>query len=132
MCITDDDKCLIGVCCPSRRGSVKKRDVLLQPFLVHKYANLKIILIKRSGLTTPKRVNKVISGEKLGSYIFLLVFSEDFKSWIWNIGSCREGRDTPCLFSTNASFNQSPFGQSPDSASPEDLFWLFRERRARK
>ena len=45
------------------------RDVLLQPFLTHKYENLKAILIERRGLTTPERVNKVISGEKLGSDI---------------------------------------------------------------
>ena len=41
------------------------RDVLLQPFLTHKYENLKGILIERRGLTTPERVNKVISGEKM-------------------------------------------------------------------
>ena len=38
-------------------------------FLTHKYKNLKAILIERRGLTTPERVNKVISGEKLGSDI---------------------------------------------------------------
>ena len=43
--------------------------MLLQPFLTHKYENLKGILIERQGLTTPERVNKVISGEKLGSDI---------------------------------------------------------------
>ena len=45
------------------------RDVLLQPYLTHKYDNFKAILIERRGLTTPDRVNKVISGEKLGSDI---------------------------------------------------------------
>ena len=45
------------------------RDVLLQPLLTHKYENLKAFLIERRGLTTPERVNKVISGEKLGSDI---------------------------------------------------------------
>ena len=45
------------------------RDVLLQPFRSHKYESLKSILIERRGLTTPERVNKVISGEKMGSDI---------------------------------------------------------------
>ena len=45
------------------------RDVLLQPFRTHKYENLKGILIESRGLTTPGRVNKVISGEKMGSDI---------------------------------------------------------------
>ena len=43
--------------------------MLLQPFLTHKYENLKGILIERRGLTTPERVNKVNSGEKMGSDI---------------------------------------------------------------
>ena len=42
------------------------RDVLLQPF---KSNSLKAILIERRGLTTPARVNKVISGEKIGNDI---------------------------------------------------------------
>ena len=45
------------------------RDVLLQPFGSHKYESLKSILIEGRGLTTPERVNKVISGEKMGSDI---------------------------------------------------------------
>ena len=45
------------------------RDVLLQPFRSHKYEGLKTILIERRGLTTPERVNKVISGERMGSNI---------------------------------------------------------------
>ena len=45
------------------------RDVLLQPFRSHKYESLKTILIERRGLTTPKRVNKVISVERMGSDI---------------------------------------------------------------
>ena len=45
------------------------RDVLLQPFRSNKYDSLKAILIERRGLTTPERVNKVISGEKIGSDI---------------------------------------------------------------
>ena len=57
--------------CAALSGEVASvvRDVLLQPFLTHKYENLKAILIERRGLTTPERVNKVISGEKLGSDI---------------------------------------------------------------
>ena len=43
--------------------------MLLQPFLTHKYESLKGILIERRDLTTPERVNKVISGEKIGSDI---------------------------------------------------------------
>ena len=45
------------------------RDVLLQPFRAQKYLNLKEVLIERRGLTTSERVNKVISGEKLGADI---------------------------------------------------------------
>ena len=57
--------------CAALSGEVASdvRDVLLQPFLTHKYENLKAIPIERQGLTTPERVNKVISGEKLGSDI---------------------------------------------------------------
>ena len=54
--------------CAALSGEVASdvRDVLLQPFLTHKNENLKVILIERRGLTTLERVNKVISGEKLG------------------------------------------------------------------
>ena len=45
------------------------RDVLLQPFRSNKYESLKAILIERRGLTTPERVNKVISGERIGNDI---------------------------------------------------------------
>ena len=45
------------------------RDVLLQPFRSNKYKSLKAILIERRGLTTPERVNKVISGERIGTDI---------------------------------------------------------------
>ena len=45
------------------------RDVLLQPFRSHKYESLKAISIERRGLTTPERVNKVISGERMGTDI---------------------------------------------------------------
>ena len=43
--------------------------MLLQPFRSHKYESLKAILIERRGLTTPERVNKVISGEIIGTGI---------------------------------------------------------------
>ena len=39
------------------------------PFRTNKYESLKGILIGRRGLTTPERVNKVISGEKIGNDI---------------------------------------------------------------
>ena len=45
------------------------RNVLLQPSRSHKYESLKTILIQRRGLTTPERVNKVISGERMSSDI---------------------------------------------------------------
>ena len=67
---TDDDE-RYRLTCAALSGEVASdvRDVLLQPFLTHKYENLKAISIERRGLTTPERVNKVISGEKLGSDI---------------------------------------------------------------
>ena len=43
--------------------------MLLQPFRSNKYESLKAILIERRGLTTPKKVNKVISGERIGTDI---------------------------------------------------------------
>ena len=57
--------------CAALSGEVASdvRDILLQPFLTHKYENLKAILIERRGLTTPERVNKVITDEILGSDI---------------------------------------------------------------
>ena len=65
--ITDDDE-RYRLTCAALSGEVASdvRDVLLQPFLTHKYENLKAILIERRGLTTPERVNKVISGERAG------------------------------------------------------------------
>ena len=57
--------------CAALLGEVASdvRDVLLQPFRSNKYESLKAILIERRGLTTPERVNKVISGEKIGNDI---------------------------------------------------------------
>ena len=68
--ITDDDD-RYRLTCAALSGEVASevRDILLQPFLSHKYISLKGVLIERRGLTTPKRVNKVISGEKSGSDI---------------------------------------------------------------
>ena len=68
--ITDDDD-RYSLTCAALSGEVASdvRDVLLQTFLTHKYESLKGILIVRRGLTTPERVNKVISGEKIGSNI---------------------------------------------------------------
>ena len=68
--ITDDDE-RYRLTCAALSGEVASdvRDVLLQPLLTHKYENLKGILNERRGLTTPERVNKVISGEKMGSDI---------------------------------------------------------------
>ena len=68
--ITDDDE-RYRLTCAALSGGVASdvRDILLQPFLTHKYKNFKAILIKRQGLTTPESVDKVISDEKLGSEI---------------------------------------------------------------
>ena len=68
--ITDDDERYRLTCAAlSREVASDVRDILLQPFLSHKYISLKGVLIEKRGLTTPERVNKVISGEKLGTYI---------------------------------------------------------------
>ena len=68
--IHDDDE-QYSLTCAALSGEVASdvRDVLLQPFRSHKYESLKSILIERRGLTTPERVNKVISGERMGSDI---------------------------------------------------------------
>ena len=68
--IHDDDE-RYSLTCAALSGEVASdvRDVLLQPFRSHKYESLKAILIERRGLTTPERVNKVISGERMGTVI---------------------------------------------------------------
>ena len=68
--IHDDDE-RYSLTCAALSGDVASdvRDVLLQPFRSHKNESLKSTLIERRGLTTPKRVNKVISREKIGSDI---------------------------------------------------------------
>ena len=54
--ITDNDE-RYRLTCAALSGEVASdvRDVLLQPFLTHKYEKLKAILIERQGLTTPLR-----------------------------------------------------------------------------
>ena len=68
--IEDDDE-RYSLTCAALSGEIASdvRDVLLQPFRSNKYDSLKAILIERRGLTTPERVNKVISDEKMGSDI---------------------------------------------------------------
>ena len=68
--INDDDE-RYSLTCAAHSGEVASdvRDVLLQPFRSNKYESLKAILIEIRGLTTPERVNKVISGEKIGNDI---------------------------------------------------------------
>ena len=63
--ITDDDE-RYRLTCAALSGDVASdvRDVLLQPFLTHKYENLKAILIEQRGFKAPERVNKVISRGK--------------------------------------------------------------------
>ena len=66
-----------------------------------------------------ERVNKV--GQKVRVRHSILVPQTTSKdSWIRNASSGRERRDTPGLYSANASFNQGLFGNS-DSVSLEDL-----------
>ena len=66
--ITDDDE-RYRLTCAALSGEVASdvRNILLPQFLSHKYISLKGVLIERRDLTTPERVNKVISGEKLGT-----------------------------------------------------------------
>ena len=68
--INDDDE-RYSLTCAALSGEVASdvRDVLLQPFRSNRYESLKAILIERRGLTTPERVNKVISGERIGTDI---------------------------------------------------------------
>ena len=68
--INDDDE-RYSLTCAALSGEVASdvRDVLLQPFWSNKYESLKASLIERRGLTTPERVKKVISGERIGDDI---------------------------------------------------------------
>ena len=68
--INEDDE-RYSLTCAALSGEVASdvRDVLLQSFRSNKYESLKAILIERRGLTTPERVNKVISGERIGTDI---------------------------------------------------------------
>ena len=65
----DDERYSLTCAALSDEVASDVRDVLLQPFRPHKYESLKSILIERRGLTTPERVSKVISGERMGSDI---------------------------------------------------------------
>ena len=65
----DDERYSLTCAALSGEDASDVRDVLLQPFRSHKYESLKTILIERRGLTTTERVNKVISGERMGSDI---------------------------------------------------------------
>ena len=64
---SNDDDERYSLTCAALSGEVASdvRDVLLQPFRSNKYESLKAKLIERRGLTTPERVNKVISGERI-------------------------------------------------------------------
>ena len=103
--ITDDDK-RYRLTCAALSGEVASdvRDILLQPFLSHKYISLKGVLIERRGLTTPESVNKVISGEKLGSDI---PSGRLRYGWFRNDSSRLQGRYTPGLYRTNACIHSS-------------------------
>ena len=57
----DDERYSLTCAALSDEVASDVRDVLLQPFRSHKYESLKSILIERRGLTTPKRIKKVIS-----------------------------------------------------------------------
>ena len=108
--ITDDDE-RYRLTCAALSGEVASdvRDVLLQPFLTHKFDNLKAILIKRRGLTTPERVNKVISGEKLGSDTPSRFLGRLQKTAGLKKNGCRQGSYPPSLHSTNAAFSTCSF-----------------------
>ena len=68
----DDDDERYSLTCAALSGEIASdvRDMLLQPFRSNKYDSLKAILIERRGLTTPERVNKVISGERIGQFTY--------------------------------------------------------------
>ena len=121
--INNDDE-RYSLTCAALSGEVASdvRDVLLQPFRSHKYESLKAILIERRGLTTPERVNKVISGERMvqvqtfphvscGVYKRQQVLA---RKW-WGGG---EGSHTPSVHPADARFNQSSFGNSTRQCHP--------------
>ena len=102
--ITDDDE-RYRLICAALSGEVASdvRDVLLQPFRTQKYFNLKEVLIERRGLTTSERVNKVISGEKLGndipsSFLRHLQKTSGFEASC----SCRQSCHIPGFHTTDA------------------------------
>ena len=113
--------------CAAISGEVASdvRDVSLQPFLTHKYENEKAILIERRGLTTPERVNKLISGEKLGSDI-----PSRFLSWLQKTASFGTKAVVGKAVIHQAFIRQMPpsvrahLATQPDSASLENLAML--------
>ena len=88
--ITDDDE-RYRLTCAALSGEVASdvRDILLQPFLSHKYISLKGVLIERRGLTTPERVNKVIRREAGHGHSFTFSSTSPEDRWIRNDSSSR-------------------------------------------
>ena len=114
--INDDDE-RYSLTCAALSGEVASdvRDVLLQPFRSNKYDSLKAILIERRGLTTPERVNKVISGEKIGN----AASAEDCRFRHQSCGG--ESCNSSSIHTPDARFHQSPFGDSTRQCHP----WKF-------
>ena len=117
----DDDDERYSLTCAALSGEIGSdvRDVLLQPFRSNKYDSLKAILIERRGLTTPERVNKVISGEKIGNDIpsaFPAASAEDCRFRHQNC--CGKGCNSASVHTTDARFHQSPFGDSTRQCYP--------------
>ena len=110
--IHDDDE-RYSLTCAALSGEVASdvRDVLLQPFRSHKYESLKSTIIERRGLTTPERVNKVISGERMGSDIPSR-FLRRLQKTAGFSGSGEKGGYTPGIYSANANFNSCSFGHT--------------------
>ena len=127
--------------CAALSGEVASdvRDMLLQPFLTHKYENLKGILIERRGLTTPEQVYKVNSGEKMGSDIPLR-----FLRWLQKTAEFGTLAVIGKAMIRQAFIRQMPVSirghleTQPNSGSLDSLAVLadrclgFRERRGRK
>ena len=112
--ITGDDE-QYSLTCAALSGEVEfdVGDVLLQPFLTHKYESLKGNLIERRSLTTPERVSKVISGEKIGSDIpsrFRVTITEEGR---FRYESCsRKGCYMAGLYQTDAHIDTCPLGHT--------------------
>ena len=87
--ITDDDE-RYRLTCAALSGEVASdvRDILLHPFLSHKYISLKGVLIERRGLTH-ERVNKVIRREAGHGHSFMFSSTAPEDRWIRNDSSSR-------------------------------------------